>query len=172
MEVFGTSHKNWAPIAIVAVCSTLLIVPWLAKNSIEVSNPFSPFLNCVFPNAYVNIDFEQEYTDSMRDTGGLGWKERLVDHTVRGEKFAGFLGPLFLLAPVALLASARFHREASVAGCRVVFPPFLEQHTSSLSDAVRFVCGTGTWVGVAALTSSDSCAASAARVAFVATDRT
>lgn len=46
-----------------------------------VQNPVSPFLNRVFPNPYVHVDFEDEMSSRI------------------GDKTPGVLGPVFLLAP-------------------------------------------------------------------------
>ena len=37
----------------------LIVLPWLIKNWLYVDNPFSPFLNRLFPNPYVHVAFEE-----------------------------------------------------------------------------------------------------------------
>ena len=92
------------PLAVISLCALLMIVPWMAKNWILLGNPVSPFFNRFFPNPYVRISFEQEYSQHMRHYLGLDsyWAIPL-EATVRGEVLHGMLGPLFLLAPLALL---------------------------------------------------------------------
>ncbi|MEN6533655.1 MAG: hypothetical protein ABFD89_08330 [Bryobacteraceae bacterium] len=86
-------------------CALLLVVPWVAKNWIILGNPFSPFFNKYFPNPYVLISFEKEYTESMRHYPGLkSYGEIPLEVTIRGAILGGFLGPLFLLAPLGLAA--------------------------------------------------------------------
>ncbi len=93
------------PLAVLSLCAALMAAPWAAKNWIVVDNPFSPFLNTWFRNPYVHVSFEKEYTWHMRHYPGL---ERYADIplevTVRGRVLAGLLGPVFLLAPLALFS--------------------------------------------------------------------
>ena len=92
------------PVLVVGLCAAIMILPWMAKNWIVVRNPFSPFLNAVFPNPYVYISFEQEYSHMMRHYGDVqDYRELPLDVTVRGQ-LAGLYGPLFVLSPLALLA--------------------------------------------------------------------
>ena len=74
--------------AIVAACASLLILPWMAKNWMWVHNPVAPFFNGVFPNPYITVAFEREYRHSLATNGRFPWE----------------LGPVFLLAPLGLLA--------------------------------------------------------------------
>ncbi len=93
------------PLLVIGICAFLMMAPWLAKNWIWLGNPVSPFFNGLFPNPYVHIAFEQEYAQRMQKYDGLSshWAIPL-EATVRGEVLHGFLGPVFLLAPVGLLA--------------------------------------------------------------------
>ena len=85
--------------------AALLAAPWLVKNWMVVGNPFSPFLNGLFPNPFVDVAFEHSYRAAMRHFNGasLGLATPL-DLTVRGGLLQGTIGPIFLLAPLALLA--------------------------------------------------------------------
>src|SRR5207248_8559426 len=94
-------------VLIVCLCALAVMLPWMAKNWIWVENPFSPFLNAVFPNPYIQAGFEKEYARDLRhDDAVKSWRELPWMLTVEG-RLSGFLGPLFLLAPVGLLALAR-----------------------------------------------------------------
>ncbi len=96
------------PLATITACALLMIAPWAAKNWLWLGNPVSPFLNHLFPNPYIHISFEQEYAQHMRHYVGLSSPWALPwEATVRGEVLHGFLGPVFLLAPLALLALRR-----------------------------------------------------------------
>lgn len=80
-------------------------IPWLLKNWIIVENPFSPFLNRLFPNPYIYISFEDELLASMRHFNGqsIGWRTPF-ELTLGGGLLQGTLGPAFLLAPIGLAA--------------------------------------------------------------------
>jgi 4-amino-4-deoxy-L-arabinose transferase-like glycosyltransferase len=92
------------PVAIVALLSAAFILPWMLKNWIEVANPVSPLANRWFPNPYVHISFEDNWRQYLgRYDLASNWQIPL-QVTVQGDHVEGFLGPLFLLTPLALLA--------------------------------------------------------------------
>lgn len=96
----------WKPALVVGLLAGAMIAPWLIKNAIIVGNPFSPFLNKYFPNPYIRISFEEEYTTLHRTYYGKVphlWQIP-VEVTVQGANLNGLLGPVFLLAPLSLLA--------------------------------------------------------------------
>ncbi len=96
------------PLAVVAACALLMILPWVIKNWVWVDNPFSPFFNKYFPNPYVHITFEREYRDQLANWNGVTNKWTIpVEATIKGGKLQGVLGPVFLLFPLALLALRR-----------------------------------------------------------------
>jgi hypothetical protein len=81
------------------------MLPWLAKNVLVVDNPFSPFFNHHFPNRYIHVSFEEIYRARMARYEGLeSYWDVPWEATVRGQVLQGLLGPVFLLAPVALLS--------------------------------------------------------------------
>ena len=90
--------------AIVCATSAILISPWMIKNWIVVGNPVSPLMNRWFPNPYVSVAFEQAYIALMTHAAGLTPLQRFLDTTFLGGVAASILGPVFLLAPIALLA--------------------------------------------------------------------
>ena len=98
--------QGWLrPAAVVAVCAAVVILPWMAKNWVLVQNPLSPFFNAVFPNPYVSVGFERDYTAQFRMYTIQGYRELPMALTVHGQ-LAGIVGPVYLLAPLALLSLA------------------------------------------------------------------
>lgn len=92
------------PLLTVTLMSATMVIPWMLKDWIEVANPVSPLANRLSPNPYVHISFEDDWrrnlsTYSLRSRREIPWEV-----TLRGAKLAGFLGPVFLLTPLALLA--------------------------------------------------------------------
>jgi hypothetical protein len=80
----------------VALVAAAVILPWLVKNALWFHNPVAPFFNHYFLNPYVTGSFEREYRASqILPTNPL-------QLTVWGSS-GGLFGPLFLLAPIALL---------------------------------------------------------------------
>ncbi|MCC7174479.1 MAG: glycosyltransferase family 39 protein [Bryobacterales bacterium] len=78
---------------------------WLIRNWVWTGNPFAPFLNRWFPNPHFFPSFEVQLAGGLRWPDGLGgWRQVPLELTLRGGPVQGLLGPLFLLAPVALLS--------------------------------------------------------------------
>jgi hypothetical protein len=92
------------PALVVALLAAVMVLPWMVKNWIEVVNPVSPLANRTFPNPYVHISFEDEWRRSLSTYDLTSRRQIPLDVTVKGAQLDGFLGPLFLLTPLALLA--------------------------------------------------------------------
>lgn len=98
-------RRRAAPeLALACVAALLVAGPWALKNAIWIGNPVAPFFNRWFPNPYVTVSFEEGYRRDMRSYQGVEYKTIPWDLTVSGERLAGSVGPVFLLAPLALLA--------------------------------------------------------------------
>lgn len=97
----GIRARNIMP---VALASLLMIAPWMVKNWMVVANPFSPFLNDVFPNPWVTIAFEKQLRAIFAHTKFSGPLQFARDVTLRGDIAGSIFGPAFLLAPLAVLA--------------------------------------------------------------------
>ena len=93
------------PLLVISAAAAILILPTLVKNTIVVHNPMAPFFNRLFPNPYVHVSLEEEILEHFRTytTIQSAW-EIPWQLTVAGGKLQGLLGPVFLLAPLALLA--------------------------------------------------------------------
>jgi hypothetical protein len=100
------SRRRIRETAVVAVCAAVPMAPWMVKNWMWVGNPFAPFLNGLFPNPWVTVAFEQEYRHHMA-LYNLGTRWQIPMQVTTYGSLAGLLGPVFLLAPVALLALRR-----------------------------------------------------------------
>ena len=92
------------PLTVVAGLALIFIGPWLVKNWLWMDNPVSPFANAIFPNPYVHISFENEYRAYQRTYGLTSYRQYPWELTVSGVILGGFVGPLYLLMPFALLA--------------------------------------------------------------------
>lgn len=88
----------------VVIPALALILPWMAKDAIVLGNPVAPFANQIFSNPYLYTSTEQDYARNMGSLGGMHVWQWPYDMAVRGARAQGFIGPMFLLAPLALLA--------------------------------------------------------------------
>lgn len=97
------ARRPWfRPLALMSAYAIALMAPWLLKNWIWLGNPFSPFLNGLFPNPYIHIGMEEDYRRTMSTSPVQGWWKTALELTVYGGALGGLTGPLFLLAPLAL----------------------------------------------------------------------
>lgn len=96
--------RHWRPVLVFAASAALIAAPWPIRNWLYYGNPISPLGNEIFPNPYITASFEQGYREAMRWYPGLeSARDIPFELTMRGEVLGGFLGPVFLLAPLALL---------------------------------------------------------------------
>lgn len=126
--------------AVVGACAAVMILPWMAKDWIYADNPVAPFFNKVFRNPYRRVIQEQEYADFLSHyTVENKWALPL-EVTIHGEKTTGLLGPVFLLAPMALLA-LRFRegRRLLLPGLLLFLPFFTNVGTRFLIPCLPFV---------------------------------
>lgn len=97
-------ERKWRPVLVVAGCAAAMILPWMVRNAVWWQNPVAPLFNAWFPNPYVHQWFEKEYKLSMQ-TYTLASRWMIPwEVTVQGQTLGGRLGPVFLLAPLALLS--------------------------------------------------------------------
>jgi hypothetical protein len=109
--------------AIVGLAAAASIAPWCLKNWLWAANPLAPFFNSWFPNPFVHISFERDYREVLahfRD--GTGRWKGLLDAALAGRVSDGLLGPVFVLAPFALL-SLRFAAGRRLLLAAILFLP-------------------------------------------------
>jgi hypothetical protein len=96
--------RRWKALALVTACSLPMIAPWMIKDWIYVDNPVAPLANRIFRNPYVHVLAEEAWTRNQRRYEVEDKWTLPIEVTVRGEKTEGLIGPVFLLAPLALLS--------------------------------------------------------------------
>ena len=118
--------KRLKPALITTVAAAVLVCPWLIRNYVYTGNPVAPFFNRWFPNPYFYPDWERTYRSDLRNWGNLKGLEVATEPLVRGERAQGLLGPVFLLAPMGLLAM-RYRAGKWVLAAGIVFAlPFTQ----------------------------------------------
>jgi hypothetical protein len=115
--------------------------PWLLRNWIWLGNPLAPLFNRWFPNVFFSHSSEQAYLSDLRQVEGLGhWWQFPLDITLYGAHIPGFLGPVFLLAPFALLALRhRQGRRLLAAAAVFSLPIFFNVATRFLMPGMPFL---------------------------------
>lgn len=125
------------PILTMAGVAAAFILPWVVKDVLLVGNPVAPFANRLFPNPYVHVSFERGYEAYLRHYHLANRLSAPWELTVSGERLQGFFGPVFLLAPLALLSLRRpAGRRLLLAGAVFGLPWFLNIGTRFLIPAL------------------------------------
>jgi hypothetical protein len=94
----------WRPLGVVALAAAVWILPWTVKSWLIMGDPVTPFLATMFPNPNIHPSFVTEWSEQLRHYGMTGYGDLPRQLFWFGERTEGFLGPLFLLVPLGLLA--------------------------------------------------------------------
>jgi len=145
---FALGFAGWAKstqrisrrVLAVALGATIMFGPWLIRNWIWLGNPAAPFLNRWFPNPYWTAAMERDYLDGLAHypTVKFYWSipYQLI---VTGGLVPGLLGPVFLLAPLALFALRSNHgRRLLLAGLVFSIPAWFNTEVRFLIPALPF----------------------------------
>jgi hypothetical protein len=132
---------RWRALAVFGVSAAIMALPWILRNWIWLGNPVSPLFNRWFPNPYYHPGMEQTYLTDVRHYEGVtAWWQIPWRHMVSGELVGGMIGPIFLLAPLALLALRHSSgRRLLLAGLVFGFPASFNAQTRFLLPALPFV---------------------------------
>lgn len=131
------------PALVIIASSLVLAAPWVIKNIIWAANPVAPMFNSVFPNPFVHLTFERGWTEYLRHYDLPSRLAIPLEVTMRGEKLCGFLGPLFLLAPLCIFGlRTREGRRALAAGVLFALPYVANIGTRFLIPPLPFFAWT------------------------------
>ncbi len=131
--------RRWKALMLVTACSVPMIAPWMIKNWIYVENPVAPLGNRIFRNPYVHVVNEEALSQDMRRYNLENKWTLPIEVTLRGEKTTGLIGPVFLLAPLALLAlRERAGRRLLAAGVLLLATYFANIGTRFLIPCLPF----------------------------------
>ena len=83
-----------------------VMAPWMLRDAIMSGNPVAPLFNWIFPNPYFHASIEKELASGLGSFGGMAlW--RIPYELAMGGRLQGIIGPVFLAAPLGLLALRR-----------------------------------------------------------------
>lgn len=128
-------------VLLLSIPAALMMAPWILRNWIWIGNPFAPFLNAWFPNPYYHAGMEKIYVDGLGQYLGIkhNW-EIPLQLTMRGSFVAGLFGPVFLLAPLALLGlGSRQGRRLLVAAAVFALPAYFNTGARFLIPSAPFL---------------------------------
>jgi hypothetical protein len=128
-------------LAVLSVGTAILMFPWILRNWIWLGNPFAPFLNRWFPNPYWTDSMEHSYLLGLMHYPAVkSWFDIFPQIIVIGGLVPGFIGPIFVLAPIGLLALRYGQgRRLLLAGAVFGLPALLNTEVRFLVPAVPFV---------------------------------
>lgn len=136
---FRAKRAPWRAAAVLLVPALLIAAPWMIKNIAYVANPFYPFFNRFFPNPYFYELVERQYRDAMAHQNGVSFWSIPWQVTV-GQHLIGIIGPVFLLAPLALLSlRSRIGRQVLPAFFIILLPFFGNTGTRFLIPSLPFL---------------------------------
>jgi hypothetical protein len=133
------ARGKWKAATLFGASAATMIAPWMIRAFVMTGNPVAPLMNRFFPNPYFHILSEQILASRMRLYGGESWPEKFMDLAFHGESSLGLLGPVWLLAPLALLALRRpAGRALLCAGVLLAAPWWLNTSARFLMPALPF----------------------------------
>jgi hypothetical protein len=116
--------RRIGPAMVVAACSLVMAAPWIVKDWIYVGNPMAPFANYYFQNPNIHVSFERNWSAFQRTYGLKNLWTLPLEVTVRGGPMGGLLGPVFLAAPLALLALRSRNGRRLLAPCALILATY------------------------------------------------
>ncbi len=135
--------RRMGPAVVVAACSLFMAVPWMVKDWIYIGNPLAPFANRWFENPNIHISFERYWTAQLRTYGLKNLWTLPLEVTLRGARTGGLLGPIFLAAPLALLALRSRSGRRLLAPCALILVTYFGNvGTRFLIPALPFIALT------------------------------
>jgi hypothetical protein len=136
-----SSEGRWRNLLCLVLPAGVLVAPWVLRNWFWVGNPFAPFLNAWFPNPYYHTGMERLYAERLGTYIGLKhYWEIPLQLTLRGELTSGLFGPVFLLAPLGLLAlRLKYGRRLLAAALVFGVPAYLNTDARFLIPSAPFL---------------------------------
>jgi hypothetical protein len=102
--VWLLTKRRWRGAALFSCASALMILPWVIRALLLTGNPLAPLGNRIFANDSFHAFNEDILARNLAHYGASNWWEIPWSLTVDGFALQGLIGPVFLLAPLALLA--------------------------------------------------------------------
>ena len=103
-ELRRESHARLArTVCLAAALGAVVPAPYLIRNCLWFHNPIAFFGNSIFRNPYFHVSFERSIVQGQAHPNGVTWGDLPLELTIGGPILHESLGPIYLLAPLALL---------------------------------------------------------------------
>ncbi|MBI3209959.1 MAG: hypothetical protein HYZ37_13820 [Candidatus Solibacter usitatus] len=138
--LFTVIRRGTKPALQLAAGAAIVAGPWLLRNVLLTGNPFAPLMNSVFPNAYFHLSSENVLGNYLRTYDVRNLWSIPMELTTRGGVLQGLLGPVWLAAPLALLALRKREGRILLAAAALAAAPwYLNIGTRFLMPALPFL---------------------------------
>jgi len=139
-RVWKQRRERIRPLLVIAACAAAMMLPWMIKDWIYLGDPIAPFGASIFRNPNMHVSSLREWAEYLRNYD-LPDKWKLpLELTVRGGQLQGLLGPVFLAAPLALIALRyRAGRRLLLAAGVLLIPYFGNIGTRFLIPCLPFI---------------------------------
>lgn len=127
VAVVALVARHWKHVAALGLPAAFMIAPWMLQAAILTGNPFAPLLNRWFPNPWFHIASEQVLVRRFESYSGFSYWHAPLELTL-GWRLEGIFGPLFLAAPVALLAWRRKPGRLLLTASLLLVAPWIMNH--------------------------------------------
>jgi hypothetical protein len=127
------------PLALLTGAALVVAAPWILRDAIVIGNPLAPLFNRFFPNPYFHPSMEKSLGAALGSLWGVPpW--RVPYELILGGAFAGMMGPVFFLLPLALLAlRKRAGRLCWMAAALLALPWYWNTGARFLMPALPFL---------------------------------
>ena len=132
--------RRLRPILQVSLAALTMVAPWVLRNWLWLGNPAAPFLNRWFPNPFFSAGGERSYIEGLAHYPSIKHYWNIpIQLTIKGGLVPGTLGPVFLLAPLGLLALRyRQGRRLLAAGALFAIPAYFNTDPRFLIPVLPF----------------------------------
>jgi hypothetical protein len=128
------------PLLVIGACAAAMMLPWMVKDWIYLGDPIAPFGASIFRNPNVHVSTIVEWSEKMRSYNMPNKWKLPLELTIHGGFTQGILGPVFLAAPLGLLALRyRAGRRLLLAGGVLLITYFANIGTRFLIPCLPFV---------------------------------
>jgi hypothetical protein len=124
--------------SLLAASAAVTVLPWMIRSFAMSGNPVAPLFNAWFPNPHFLVVVERNLAKYLRSYEGFTFANAGWELTMGGASH-GIVGPLFLLAPLGLLALRKpAGRAILLAGTVLAVPWFVNVGTRFLMASLPF----------------------------------
>ena len=125
--------------AVTALLAGAIVVPWMVKDIVQFHDPIFPAGNHLFPNPFLYPMTEDQLHAVLKHLGNIPYSGLPFEMLVGG-RVAGIIGPVFALAPLALLSLRTNAGRLCLAAFAVfALPIFTDSDTRFLLPALPFL---------------------------------